>query len=113
MPNNTKSPPTVVRSLRLSQKADKLLRAHVERKGDVSMRVVAALAGTDLRAIDVAPRVKAPGSGRETFFATSVEFDQALYDAVAAIAQERDVSTVSLIDAAVVSFYAKKRRQAP
>lgn len=113
MPNNTNSTLTVVRSLRLSQKADKLLRAHVERKGDVSIRVVAALTGTDLRTVEVAPRLKAPGSGREIFFATSVEFDQALYDAVVAIAQERDVSAVSLIDAAVVSFYAKKRRQAP
>lgn len=106
------TPPTaakVVRSLRLSQKADKVLRARVGRKGDVSSRVIEALTGTDLRAVDVAPRVKTPGSGRETFFATSVAFDRAFYDSVSAIAIERNVSTASLIDAAVVSFYSRKR----
>lgn len=106
------TPPTtakVVRSLRLSQKADKVLRARVGRKGDVSSRVIEALTGTDLRAVDVAPRVKTPGSGRETFFATSVAFDRAFYENVSAIAIERNVSTASLIDAAVVSFYSRKR----
>lgn len=101
----------VVRSLRLSQRADSVLRAHVGRKGDVSSRVIAALSETDLHSVEVAPRVKAPGSGREVFFATSVAFERSFYERISAIAAERNISTASLIDAAVVAFYSRKRKR--
>lgn len=110
MQNTPASTDKVVRSLRFSQRADKLLRARVERKGDLCARVIEALTHADLRTVEVPLRVKAPGSGRETFFSTSMAFDCELYEQVTAIAAARNVSTARLIDAAVIAFFARKRK---
>ena len=88
--------------LRLSVKADDLLREHLVRKGDVSRRVNEAVQGTDLEHVAVVPRGKAPGSGRETFMNTSVKF-------LARVAKAKGVSASALIDAVLVQFFSQPR----
>ena len=78
--------------LRLSVKADDLLREHLVRKGDVSRRVNEAVQGTDLEHVAVVPRGKAPGSGRETFMNTSVKFLPGVYEEAARVAKAKGVS---------------------
>lgn len=95
----------ILRVLRLSEAADEVLRAYISRKGDVSLQVNHALLGTDLEAIEVIPRSRAPGSGRQTYKSTSVTFEPGVYPMVQRIAAMRNVSATSLIDAAIIQFF--------
>lgn len=95
--------------LRLSVKADDLLREHLVRKGDVSRRVNEAVQGTDLEHVTVVPRGKAPGSGRETFMNTSVKFLPGVYEEAARVAKAKGVSASALIDAVLVQFFSQPR----
>lgn len=95
----------ILRVLRLSEAADEVLRAHTSRKGDVSLQVNHALLGTDLETIEVIPRSRAPGSGRQTYKNTSVTFEPGVYPMVQRIAAMRNVSATSLIDAAIIQFF--------
>lgn len=95
--------------LRLSLTADRLLRAYVKRKGDVAKLVNKAIVNTDLGAINVSPRNKLPGSGREKFMYTSAIFLAEVYKEIATAAKKKDVSATALIDAVIVNFYSKIR----
>lgn len=98
-----------VRVLRLTAKADKFLRAHTNRKGDVSFQVNHAILGTDLSKLKVEPRSKVPGSGREDFHNTSVTFEEGVYEKVAAAAKEHGVSATALVDAVIVHYFKPKK----
>ncbi|MDO5693670.1 MAG: hypothetical protein Q4G70_14550 [Pseudomonadota bacterium] len=94
-----------LRVLRLSEAADTVLRAFTNRKGDVSLQVNHAVLGTDLEHIEVIPRSRAPGSGRQTFKSTSVTFEPGVYPMVQEIAARRNISATALIDAAILQFF--------
>ena len=93
--------------MRLSITADRLLRAHAKRKGDVSKLVNKAIESTDLNTINVKPRNKVPGSGREEFMSTSATFSEKVYEEISTIAEKKDVSATALIDAVIINFYSK------
>jgi len=94
-----------LRVLRLSEAADQRLRAHTHRKGDVSLQVNHAILGTKLEEVEVVPRSRAPGSGRQVYISTSVTFETGVYQKVQNVAAKRNVSATSLIDAAVLHFF--------
>jgi len=101
-PNSVKKE---LRVLRLSEAADERLRAFTHRKGDVSLQVNHAILGTKLEEVEVVPRSRAPGSGRQTYVSTSVTFEPDVYQRVQNIAAARNVSATSLIDAAILHFF--------
>lgn len=92
-------------TVRLSERADRLLRKKVERKGDVSRLISDAIAATDFAAIEVTPRKRQPGGGRQTFITTSVKLVPEVHEALAATAKLRGVSTSALLDAIIIGFY--------
>ena len=94
-----------LRVLRLSETADSVLRPYTHRKGDVSLQVNHALLGTNLESLDVVPRSRAPGSGRQKYQTTSVTFEAGVYAMVQKIAKLRNISATSLIDAAIIQFF--------
>ena len=99
----------VIRILRLSQKADKLIRKRLERKGDVSRLVNQAVLSTNLNEIPVTPRDNTPGSGRDNFYSTSVVFDPSAYEKATKAASNKKVSATVLIDTAIINFYSKPK----
>lgn len=97
-------------TVRLSERADRLLRKKVERKGDVSRLISDAIAATDYgAAIEVAPRKRQPGGGRQNFIVTSVKFVPEVHEALAAAAKARGVSTSALLDAIICGFYGSSK----
>lgn len=94
-----------LRILRLSEAADKALRAHTSRRGDVSAAVNHAILGTDLASVRVFSRNKAPFSGHQPFFNTTAIFEPGVYEMAQEAAAKRKVSIIALIDGAIIHFY--------
>lgn len=92
-------------TLRLSERADHALRAHVERRGDVTRLINDALLGIDWMAVSAERRPRSPAGVTPTFIPTTVNIDRKLYARLAKTAQKREVSTISLIDAIIIAFY--------
>lgn len=99
----------IVRIVRLSNKADKLLRKRLERKGDVSRLVNQAVLSTNLRQIAVERRDNAPGSGRENFYNTSVVFEPLAYEKAMKAASAKKVSATVMIDTAIINYLSKPK----
>lgn len=93
-----------LRVLRLSERADAALRTHCCRRGDVSATVNRAVLGTDLKAVQVFRRDKAPFSGHQPFFNTSAIFEPGVYEKAKEAAARRGCSVMELIDGAIIHF---------
>lgn len=98
-----------MRILRLSEAADKALRAYTSRDGyvhgNVSAAVNRAILGTDLAHVKVFPRNRAPYSGTQEFFNTSAIFEPGVYEMAQEAAAKRNVSAIVLIDGVIIHFY--------
>lgn len=92
-------------TVRLSERANRLLRKHVSTKGDVSRAISDAIEATDYQSIAVTPRTRQPGGGRQKFMVTSVKFVPETHEALAAAAEARGVSTAALLDAIIIGHY--------
>ena len=68
-----------------------------------------AILGTNLDEVEVEPRSKAPGSGREDFYNTSVTFEPGVYQRVVEAAAAKDVSATVLVDAVIIKYFNKQK----
>jgi hypothetical protein len=104
-------------TLRLTPKADALLRGNLTHKGDLSDALTKAITHTsdrELATLALAPRPSGRaghGANRETYLNTSVVIDRNVYDRISLWASAREVSSMALIDALLIHYYGAKKRQ--
>ena len=91
--------------LRLSEAANKALRASTSYHGDVSKAINHAILGTDLATVKVFPRNRSPFLGNKPTFNTSAVFEPGVYEMVQEAAAKRGVSAIVLIDGVIIDFY--------
>lgn len=101
------TPPAKLVMLRLSEKADKLIRKKVERRGDIHRLVNDAIQAVDYTKLHVESRNRPPGSGRQVFITTSVKLDPVEYEDIAESAKNKNVSASALLDAIIIKHYGR------
>ena len=93
-------------NLRLSEKADNLLRKSLRRKGDLSRRFHDAILNTDWDEVEVLTRRKT----YQVFMETSIPMEPELYEKLKEHARKRGIEISALIDAVIIAYYSHDRR---
>ena len=109
--NNNPETQRKQKMLRLSEAANKALRASTSHHGDVSKAINHAILGTDLATVKVFPRTRAPFLGNKPVFNTSAVFEPGVYEMVQEAAEKRGISTTVLIDGVIIHFYGGKQEE--
>lgn len=91
-------------TLRLSPKADNLLRKHVRRRGDVARLIIEAVDGTDLESITAESRWSRSQKDAE-YINTSIHIPLSRVGELVEVAKQKKVSVTALIEAAIIGFY--------
>lgn len=91
--------------VRLSEKADYLLRAAGWRKGDLSQGLRKAILDTDWDRVEVLKRRRTS----QRFLRTGFSIDPEVYEKLKECAKTRGVEVSGLIDAIIISYYSQSR----
>ncbi len=92
--------------VRLSAKADGLLRSVARRKGDIGELLRTAIVNTNWDEVELVQRRKT----YQAFWKTSFLISEQLYEELKHHARKRDVELSVLIDGIVVSYYTRKQQ---
>jgi len=90
-------------NVKLSEKADALLRQSLRRKGDLTRLFHEALTNTNWDEVEVVSRRKT----YQVFMETSVGMTGEFYEKLKEYAQKRDVEVSALIDAILIAYYSR------
>jgi hypothetical protein len=88
-------------NLRLSEKADNLLRKSLRRKGDLTRRFHDAVLSANWDEVEVVTRRKT----YQAFMETSIPMEPELYEKLKECARKRGVEISALIDALIIAYY--------
>lgn len=88
-------------NIRLSEKADDLLRKSLRRKGDLARRFHDAILNTDWDEVEVATRRKT----YQAFMETSIPMEPELYEKLKEHARSRNLEVSALIDSIIIAYY--------
>lgn len=88
-------------NMRLSEKADNLLRESLRRKGDLTKRFHDAILNTDWDKVEVVTRRKT----YQAFMETSIPMEPELYEKLKEHAQNRNIEVSALIDSIIIAYY--------
>ncbi len=91
--------------VRLSAKADSLLRSAARRKGDIGELLRTAIVNTNWDEVELVQRRKT----YQAFWKTSFLISEQLYEELKQHARKRGVEVSVLIDGIVVSYYSRKQ----
>lgn len=88
-------------NMRLSEKADNLLRKSLKRKGDLARRFHDAVLNTNWDKVEVVTRRKT----YQVFMETSIPMDSELYEKLKEHARSRNIEVSALIDSIIIAYY--------
>jgi len=116
MPETDKKESAILLPIRLSEESDRLLRTSTKAYeiGNITQRVLAALAGVDLETVKVEERAKIPfkqrnAATRQKYQITTIRMPTDVKQHLKAVADKRDVSMSILVDGAVRKFFKEKK----
>lgn len=95
--------------IRLSIKANNLVRKHFKVKGDLARLIVTAIKGTDWGSVEVKSRNLGRSKVKPEYKTTSIVMPAVLHEELTEYAEERDHSVSALIDAIVLDYYSPAR----
>ena len=94
-------------TVRLSERADRMLRNRVQRKGDISRLIGDAIRAADFQKVHVIPRKRQAGVPRQKFATTSVKFEKTVYRDLSGHAEKRGVTASAFLDAIIIEHYSE------
>lgn len=116
MPATDTTETAILLPIRLSLEGDRLLRTSEKAYaiGNLTQRVLAALAGVNLMTVKVEDRPKRPGkqknaATKQDYQITTIKMPSSVRENLRSVAESREVSMSALIDGAVRKFYKEKK----
>ena len=91
--------------IRLSTKADTLVRKRFERRGDLARLIVEACRNTNWEAVDVESRNLGRSKIKPTYKTTTIAMPRDLHEGLTDFAKTRDHSVSALVDAIVIRYF--------
>lgn len=116
MQDTDKTETPILLPIRLSPEGDRLLRTSPKAYeiGNLTQRVLAAIAGVDLNSVKVEDRPKRPGKQKnpateQKYQITTIRMPAEVREHLRAAAEGREVSMSALVDGAIRKFYKEKK----
>ncbi|MCD0253085.1 hypothetical protein JWH16_04350 [Xanthomonas campestris pv. campestris] len=119
MPETDKSETSILLPIRLSPEGDRLLRTSTKAYeiGNLTQRVLAAIAGVDLDTVKVEDRPKRPfkqknPATKQTYQITTIRMPSEVREQLRAAAEKRELSMSTIVDGAIRKFYKETTKKA-
>lgn len=107
-----KSTASRLHSFRLSPQADALLRKDAPRRGAIKQRILTALEGVNMQALNPAAYQRKAGpthkASAPTYMSTTITMPEGDYQNLKRVAAQKGTSVTVLVDTCILMYYSNK-----